>query len=277
MWCYNHVMRTKTITLEKSRIDNVNSLENLGILSPYVISDTDLLLDVPASERRYILKVRDMPEDVESKPREKLIKQGPETLSIHELLALVMITGSAKEDVLAMSHRILREYGEKIIITERNPQKMSDELGIPIVKACQIVAVGELGRRFYEKNAAGFTIIRTAKDVYDHVRDMHHLPKEHLRGLYLNGHNQIIHDEVISIGTINSNIVHPREVFRPAVEYNAVAVVLVHNHPSGIVTPSPQDIEITTQLIAAGKIMGIHLLDHVIITEKTFVSVEAAY
>jgi DNA repair protein RadC len=259
-------MITKTITLEKP-----------PILLPYIISDTDLLLDVSPAERRYILKIRDMPEEADSRPREKLIKQGAETLSIQELLAVVMITGSIKEDVLALSRRILREYGEKIIIAERNPQKMSEELGIPMTKACQIVAVGELGRRFYEKNAAGFTIIRTAKDVYDHVRDMHHLPKEHLRGLYLNGHNQIIHDEVISIGTINSNIVHPREVFRPAVEYNAVAVVLVHNHPSGIVTPSPQDIEITSQLIAAGKIMGIHLLDHVIITEKTFVSVEATY
>jgi DNA repair protein RadC len=265
-------MTTQTKTISKPTLP-----DKISIFSPYVIGDNDLLLDVSPGERRYILKVRDMPEEVDSKPREKLIKQGPEVLSIQELLAVIMITGSTKEDVLALSHRVLREYGEKIILAERNPQKMSEELDIPMVKACQIVAVGELGRRFYEKNSAGFTIIRTAKDVYEYLRDMRHLPKEHLRGLYLDGHSQIIHDEVISIGTINSNIVHPREVFRPAVEYNAVAVILAHNHPSGIVTPSPQDIEITTQLIAAGKIMGIHLLDHVIITEQTFLSVEAAY
>ena len=264
-------MKKPTLTLEKFNLNNIR-----GVNTPsYVIADSDLFLDVAADQRKYILKVRDMPLD--SKPREKLMNQGPAAMSVHELLAVVLTIGTQKEDVLEMSHRILRQYGEKVIVAEHDPEKLAEELDIPIVKACQIVAVGELGRRFYQKNTAGFSIIRTAKDVYDYVYDMHHLPKEHLRGLYLNSHNQVIHDEVISIGTINSNIVHPREVFRPAVEYNAVAVVLAHNHPSGIVTPSPQDIEITAQLISAGKIMGIHLLDHVIITEKAFLSVDAAY
>ena len=103
------------------------------------------------------------------------------------------------------------------------------------------------------------------------------LPKEHLRGLYLNSHNRIIHDEVISIGTINSNIVHPREVFRPAIEHNAVAIVLAHNHPSNTATPSIQDIEITKQLVQAGKILGINILDHVIITKSTFISINSKY
>jgi DNA repair protein RadC len=248
---------------------------NTKIISPYVIADTDLFLDVAPTERKYILKIRDLP--VDNKPREKLIKQGPEALSIHDLLAAILVTGTIKEGVLEMSHRILREYGEKSIIAERSPEKLVEELGIPLVKACQIVAAGELGRRFYEKNGAGFSVIRSAKDVYEHVRDMHNLPKEHLRGLYLNTHNQVIHDEVISIGTINSNIVHPREVFRPAVEYNAVAVVLAHNHPSGIVTPSVQDVEITNQLVEAGKIMGINVLDHVIITKDEYKSINAHY
>ncbi len=241
----------------------------------YIINDTDLFLDVAPTERKYILKFRDLPN--ESKPREKLISQGPEALSIQELLAVVLSVGTTKEDVLTMSQRILREYGEKVAISERDAQKLSTELDIPIVKACQVVAVGELGRRFYERNTSGFTVVRTAKEVYEHVRDMQNLPKEHLRGLYLNTHNQIIHDEVISIGTINSNIVHPREVFRPAVEYNAVAVILVHNHPSDNVEPSMQDIQITNQLIDAGRIMGIHVLDHVIITKSSFTSVHANY
>jgi len=252
---------------------NTKTIEK--IQSPYVIRDTDLIMGVPAGERKYVLRVRDLP--VDDKPREKLVQQGPEALSIHELLAIILVTGTTKEGVLEMSHRVLREYGEKAIIAERSPEKLAAEMDIPLNKACQIVAVGELGRRFYEKNASGFSVIRSAKDVYDHVKDMHNLPKEYLRGLYLNTHNQIIHDEVISIGTINSNIVHPREVFRPAVEYNAVAIVLVHNHPSGVSEPSEQDVEITNQLVQAGKIMGVHVLDHVIITKDAYKSIAAEY
>lgn len=239
----------------------------------YTLTDTDLFLD--NSNREYILKVRDLPSD--DKPREKLIKQGPEALSLPELLAIILNTGNQTEDVLEMSGRIIREYGEKSIIAEKDAEKLSKELNIPIMKACQVIACGEIGRRFYEKNDSGFAVIRSAKDAYEYLQDMHNLPKEHLRGLYLNSHNRIIHDEVISIGTINTNIVHPREVFRPAIEYSAAAVVLAHNHPSNIATPSAQDIEITNQLIHAGKILGINVLDHVIITKSTYVSISANY
>jgi DNA repair protein RadC len=205
------------------------------------------------------------------------MSQGPEALSLQELLAVILGTGSTKEPILAMVQRIIREYGEKSIVSEHSPEKLATDLDIPLGKACIIVACGELGRRFYEKNSAGFTVIRTAQDVYDHLNDMRSLPKEHLRGLYLNSHNRIIHDEVISIGTINANLVHPREVFRPAIEYSAAAIVLAHNHPSGELTPSAQDIEITEQLIQAGKVIGINILDHVIITKDSFASITANY
>ncbi len=235
--------------------------------------DTDLFLD--GNPREYILKVHDLPLD--NQPREKLIKQGPEILSLQELMAIVLNTGTKTEGILEMSSRIIREYGEKSIIAEKNAEKLSEELNIPITKACQIIACGEIGRRMYEKNDSGFAVIRSAKDVYEYLQDMRNLPKEHLRGLYLNSHNRVIHDEVISIGTINTNIVHPREVFRPAIEYSAAAVVLAHNHPSNVATPSAQDIEITQQLIKAGKILGINVLDHVIITKDTYMSISANY
>jgi len=239
----------------------------------YSMKDTDLLLDNPLKE--YILRIKDMPSD--AKPREKLLEKGPDVLSIQELLAVLLNVGSKNEDILEMSGRIIREYGEKSIIAERDANRLSVNMNIPIVKACQIIACGEIGRRFYEKNPLGFTVIRNAKDTYEYLRDMHNLPKEHLRGLYLNSHNRIIHDEVISIGTINSNIVHPREVFRPAIEYSSVAIVLAHNHPSGNILPSDSDIEITEQLIKAGKIIGINILDHVIITRDSFMSIKADY
>jgi DNA repair protein RadC len=259
-------------------------------MKSYSIIDTDKLLDyvveqniytqsgvgsVAQGVRQYPLKIHDLPE--ETRPREKLTKQGPEALSLPELLAVVLGTGTTKESLLAMTQRIIRDYGEQAVISERDVHKLATDLDIPEGKACQIIACGELGRRFYQKNGTGFTVIRSAQDVYEYLGDMRNLPKEHLRGLYLNSHNRIIHDEVISIGTINANLVHPREVFRPAVEYSAAAIVLAHNHPSGVLTPSAQDIEITNQLIAAGKVIGIHILDHVIITKDTFKSVQANY
>ncbi len=241
--------------------------------SMYIIPDTTLILD--RSPREYPLMFRDLPSD--EKPREKLLTSGPESLSIAELTTLLLVTGTTKEDVSEMSARIVREYGEKSIFAERSPDKLSKELDVPIVKACTIVAAGELARRLYERSESGFKTIRNAKDAYDYLVDMRNLPKEHLRGLYLNSHNRIIADEVISIGTVNANVIHAREVFRPAIERNAVAVILAHNHPSGEVTPSDEDINVTKQLVQAGKILGIHVLDHVIITKDAFASVNAEY
>ncbi len=239
----------------------------------YVIPKTARVLD--RSFREYVLTIHDLPS--EDRPREKLTTQGPEALSIQELLAVVLTTGTTKEDVVEMSHRIIREYGEKSILAERDVTKLSKDMDIPIGKAGIIVAVGELGRRMYDRTQSGFTVIRSAADAYAYLQDMRNLPKEHLRGLYLNSHNRLIRDEVISIGTINSSIIHPREVFRPAIECNAAAVVLAHNHPSGEAKPSDEDVEITAQLVQAGKILGITILDHVIITRDTFTSVGANY
>jgi DNA repair protein RadC len=120
-------------------------------------------------------------------------------------------------------------------------------------------------------------MIRTPQEAFDYLKDMRDLSKEHLRGLYLDNQHRVIHDEVISIGTIDSNIVHPREVFKPALEYSAVAVILAHNHPSGSLEPSDADMQITKQLIQSGKIMGIQLLDHVIVTKDSFASIPVSY
>ena len=246
----------------------------------YVIRDTDLFMSsgvegVGGVSRVYDLRLRDLPQ--EEKPREKMLSYGPTSLSLAELVAVVLNVGTKTEDVLSMSKRLVKEYGVSALSSQINPQQLSEDLNIPIGKACQIVACSEIGRRLHKKNDIGLAVIRTAKDAYDYLKDIHSLPKEQLRGIYLDTHNRVIHDEVISIGTVNTNIVHPREVFRPALEYGAVAVVLAHNHPSGIVSPSTADIEITKQLIQAGKMIGIHILDHVIITKTGFQSVEVDY
>jgi DNA repair protein RadC len=224
-----------------------------------------------SSIKPYRLTIRDIP--LEQKPREKLLRDGAQTLNISELWAVVLNLGTKKEDIMSMSHRILKEYGERSIANEKNPKKLASELSIPLGKATQIVATIELGRRLFERNPTGAKIIRTANDVYEYSKNMWDLPKEHLRGIYLNSHYKVIHDEVISIGTIDANIIHPREVFRPALEYAAAAVILVHNHPSGNLEPSSDDLAVTEQLIAAGKLLGIDMIDHVIVSHQGFKSI----
>ena len=243
----------------------------------YKLSNHDFVLDeaFPVSSKEYILKIKDMPS--EDKPREKMTKYGPSALSVPELIAVLLNTGTKKEDIMSMSSRIVKDYGEQALSAQTNAETLSLNLDIPLAKAMQIVACAELGRRFYTKRTSGPQTIRTAKDVYDYLVDMRNLPKEHLRGIYLNTHHRIVHDEVISIGTINSNLVHPREVFKPAIEYGAAAVILAHNHPSGITTPSEADIEITRQIVSVGKIIGIPVIDHVIIGKNRFTSIAIEY
>ncbi|HSE56603.1 MAG TPA: DNA repair protein RadC [Candidatus Paceibacterota bacterium] len=241
----------------------------------YTTIDHTLILADSAVERRYVLKVRDLPKD--EKPREKLLRYGPSALSAAELLAVVLSVGTKKEEVLVMANRILKDYGMESMALHTNPKELAADLDIPIGKAMQVISSLELGRRFFRRNANGAPIIRTARDVFEYAADMRTLPKEHLRGIYLNAHYKVIHDETISIGTIDASIIHPREVFKPALEYSAAAVVLVHNHPSGIVEPSEADIAITTQLISAGKLLGIDLIDHVIVAGDAFKSIPAPY
>lgn len=262
--------------------------KNTPIKSPYVQFDHGDLMLINESpiynskikdsfpQKQYVLKVKDMP--TEDKPREKMILSGVSTLSLVELLAVILMTGTKKEDVMSIAHRVVKEYGQSALSSiGKDPVELSQELDIPISKSCQIIAAGEIGRRLFSKNISGLATIRTPEDVYSYVKDIHNLPKEQLRGLYLDTHHKVIHDEVLSIGTINASMVHPREVFKPAIEYGAAAIVLVHNHPSGVSTPSLSDIEITKQIISAGKVLGIHVLDHVVVTRDSFTSIPADY
>ena len=162
-------------------------------------------------------------------------------------------------------------------MSQNNPQALLKDLDIPIGKSMQIVACAELGRRFFQKNNSSFPIIRTAREVYEYTKDMQNLSKEHLRGIYLNAHYKVIHDEIISIGTVDVSVIHPREVFKPAIEHSAVALILVHNHPSGVTSPSEADLSITSQIIKAGKFLGVDLIDHVIVTKDSFASIPESY
>ena len=235
----------------------------------YKLEDRDLIFAEP--QAGYVLRVKDMPDT--DRPRERLLELGPSNLSVAELVAILWGVGTSKEDVLAMASRTLKEYGEKAISNELNPRRLADTADIPLTKACQIIAGFELGRRFYAAQAGRPAQVRNARQAYHYLKDMGTSQKEQLRGLYLNSRYQVIHDEVISIGSLTSNVVHPREVFRPAIERGAVAVILAHNHPSGRLEATMADTEITGQLVTAGEVLGIELLDHLIITANKYVSI----
>ncbi|MBU6231416.1 MAG: DNA repair protein RadC [Patescibacteria group bacterium] len=246
-----------------------------SIESPYYLSSASKLTYNGKSFSGYRGILKETP--ASERPREKLLAHGPEALSTRELAILLLITGTSKESVVEMTERIVKAYGEKSIFEERDPAKLSEDLGIPIAKACQIVAVGEIGRRTFDKSKTASPTIKSAKDVYEYLADMRNLPKEHLRALYLNVHGRILKDQVLSIGTVDSHMITPRDVFNPAIDLMAVAVILAHNHPGGELAPSEADVKMTEQLVQAGKILGIPILDHVIIAKDGFTSIKANY
>lgn len=241
-------------------------MQDVDTQHQYKMVDHDRIVD----DVRYVLRVRDMP--LEEKPREKLAKYGPSALSMAELVAVLWGVGTRKEDVLEMSRRVLKEYGERAILHETDPAKLADALMIPHNKAYQLVAGLELGRRYFDTRGERPVYVRTSRQAWQYLSDMGTLKKEQLRGLYLNSRYQLVHEETISVGSLTANIVHPREVFQPAIERGAVAVIVAHNHPSGDIEPTMADLEVTEQLRAAGAILGIELLDHLIVTRDTYKS-----
>lgn len=234
----------------------------------YKIKDSNIIIN---RNKKYKIKtVRDREKD--DKPREKMLRLGAKALSSAELLAIILNTGTKKEEVINMADRILKEYGKNSIINEKNPRNIEKEFSLPIVKSCQIVACFELGKRFFKEEKIGTITIRNAKQAFNNLRDMGKLNKEHFRGLYLNSRYKLIHIETISIGTLDASIIHPREVFRPALEHSASAIIIAHNHPSGVLKASTEDLEVNKKLSEAGKILGIEVLDHLIISKNKFIS-----
>jgi len=259
-----HSQKPKAAELEEALSAAKKSRRKIASLTEgYVVADENV---------RYSLRFRELPD--EFKPREKLILHGPAALKNQELLAVLLVSGTTKENVLELSRRLIQEYGSRAIAQERSVRRLQETLGIGMNKACQIVAAFELGRRFFEEPFKKSPTILAADDAFEYLRDMGKFTKEHFRGLYLNTRNRVIRDEIISIGTLNMSVVHPREVFLPAVEFSAAAIILAHNHPSGDPTPSEEDLDITHQMVEAGKVMGIEVFDHIIIGEDAYVSLQ---
>ncbi len=223
-------------------------------------------------KEKYNIKIKDLKK--EERPREKLIKYGSSNLRISELIAIILVTGNKKEEIMTMASRLIKDYGEKSLLVEKEVKILADKFNLSINKSCQLIASLELGRRLFQNNYDDNKIFfRSAFDVFTYLSNMTYLKKEQLRGLYLNSQFQLIHDEVISIGTLNSSLIHPREIFKPAIFHSAAAIIVAHNHPSGNLKPSLNDIEITKKLISVSKLLEIELLDHLIIANNKYNSI----
>ena len=209
-------------------------------------------------------KIKDIPKV--DRPREKFLKKGPEALSKSDLLAILLGSGIKGKNVQKLSQQIIKKFGKNFLnITVNDLQKIS---GIGQAKALQIVSAISLVKRFYNENQMNGIMIKNYQDVVSLTYDLRNKRKEHLVCLYLNARNILLKKEVISIGLADKTLLHPREIFYPAIEINAASVILVHNHPSGDPTPSKKDISTIETITQAGRIMGISILDFVIVSEK---------
>lgn len=213
------------------------------------------------------MKLKDLPRvDL---PREKLIKYGPERLTNLELLAILLRTGPKGQNVLDFSKKILHQFPDTHLVYAKF-EELRKIKGLGIAKTCEIIASFELGKRLL-KNKPSVLLINPL-DVWDDLKDIRSHKKEHFIVYYLDSRNEEIKKEIISIGTLTANLVHPREVFEPAVKNLAAQILIAHNHPSGNPDPSDDDLHITKKLVEAGKILDIAIIDHVIVSAEKFYS-----
>ena len=206
-------------------------------------------------------KIKDIPKI--DRPREKMLAKGPDALSKSELLAILIGSGIKGKNVKQLSEQIIKKYSSNFL--NLNIEDLLQFSGIGEAKALQIMSSLELVKRFYDEKKHQENVILSVNDAVAINLDLKDKKREHLVCLFLNARNVLIKKEIISIGTLDKSLIHPREIFGPAVELRSAGIILVHNHPSGDPEPSKQDKEVFTNIIEAGRIMGVNVLDFIII------------
>ncbi len=209
-------------------------------------------------------KIKDKPKS--DRPREKFIKNGPETLSKSDLLAIMIGNGIKGKNVQELSSNIIKKFGGKFL--DVTVEELTAINGIGTAKALQIVSAISLFKRLYDEVRQKDIVIQDYKNVLSLTYDLRDKKKEYLVCLYINARNALIKKEVISIGTLDKSLIHPREVFNPGINLNASSIIVVHNHPSGNPEPSAEDEKVMERLIKAGELIGIPILDFIIIGDK---------
>lgn len=218
--------------------------------------------------------IHDLP--LSERPRERLQKLGAEALSAQEILAVILGRGVAGESVMVTAQRLLSQFGNLKGIADASVEELSQVRGIGLAKAAQIKAAFELSSRLEGYAEAGDKpVVKTPEDVNSLVKGrLRGKKKEYFLALLLDTRNQLIKVAEISVGSLDTSIVHPREVFKEAISASAASVVFVHNHPSGDPEASEDDIKLTKRLAEAGELVGIEVLDHIIISDKKFLSLK---
>ncbi len=212
-------------------------------------------------------------EGLADRPRERLEAKGPEALSDAELLALLLRSGGPGRPAARVAAALLERHGGLLGLAAAGARELGAEPGIGPAQRAAIRACLELGRRVAARRLAPGTPLRGPADVYRHFHpSLRHASHERFLVLLLDGRHRVMRHELVSQGTLTASLVHPREVFRPALREAAAAIVLVHNHPSGDPTPSPEDREVTTRLARAGELLGVWVVDHVVVAERGYAS-----
>lgn len=209
------------------------------------------------------------------RPRERLLRYGADKLADAEILAILLRTGTEKESAFELAQNLLAVFGDLRGLAQASHEEMTEIKGIGQVKALELQAAFELGRRLAVSSSPNRRSIRLPRDVADlMLPELSHLTQEHFVCLFLNTKNHVIGKQTIFVGSLDASIVHPREVFKEAIKRSSASVICLHNHPSGDPTPSREDIAITRTLREVGDLVGIALLDHVIIGDNKYVSLK---
>ena len=215
--------------------------------------------------------IKDLP--AETKPREKFLELGLDKLNDEELLAIILRTGTPSKSVLDVSRDILISVGGITKLKDNGVNNLIKIKGIGITKAITIISAIELGKRAYNVKSKYKSILRNSNDVYELLKgDLKYELQEKMIALYLDNKKKLISAKTVFIGTINSSVVHPREIFREAIKESSSSIILVHNHPSGDTKPSINDDMFTYQMKDASNLLDIPLLDHVIIGDNKYYS-----
>lgn len=228
-------------------------------------------------EQKTHLTMKDLPND--DRPYERCLREGPGVLSDAELLAVILRTGSRDENSLELASKVLAlNYPKEGILGLLHlslPEFMSVK-GIGKVKGIQLLCIGELSRRIWKRRSLEQPLVfKEPREVAGYYQeDMRHLAQEQFRMMLFNSKQMMIRDVLLSKGTVNASLASPREVMIEALRYQAVSLILIHNHPSGDPEPSREDIQVTRQVAEAGKIIGISVLDHIVIGDNSFVSLK---
>ncbi|MGI5823245.1 MAG: RadC family protein [Dethiobacteria bacterium] len=219
------------------------------------------------------ITIKDMP--LEERPREKMKEQGAGRLSNAELLAVIIRTGHREKTAIHLAEKVITRAGGLRFLPDYTLEELQEIKGIGLAKAVQIKAALELGRRMAATLRPAALSLNSPQDVAGFLmEEMRYYHKEYFKIILLNTKNQIISLEDISVGSLNSSIVHPREIFHVSIKKSAAAIILAHNHPSGDPHPSNEDLEVTKRVAEAGEILGIKVLDHLIIGEGKYFSLK---